>query len=320
MAPANELMIPDARHRARSLGKVPGLALLLVALALPGCSLQRLAVNSLGDAMAQGSSVYATDDDPDLVGAALPFGLKTIESLLAQSPHHKGLLLAATSGFTQYAFAFVQTEADFVEDSDITRAIALRDRAVRLYRRAMGYGFRGLDEIQPGTLKLLRADPQKALARFGKQDVPQLYWTAAAMGAAISLDKTNAEMGADIPLVEALMRRALELDEGFDLGVIHDFFIVYDGGRPAAAGGSVERARLSLGKALQSSGGHRAAPLVSFAETVDVGSQDRAEFEKLLKQALEIDINAVPEQRLANVIAQRRARWLLSRMDRLFVD
>jgi predicted anti-sigma-YlaC factor YlaD len=66
--------------------------------------------------------------------------------------------------------------------------------------------------------------------------------------------------------------------------------------------------------------GRRAAPLVAFAETVDVGLQNRAEFVKLLNQALAIDVNALPEQRLANVIAQRRARWLLARMDRLFVE
>ena len=140
------------------------------------------------------------------------------------------------------------------------------------------------------------------------------------MGAAIALNKTDTELGADLPQVEVLMRRALELDEGYDLGAIHDFFIAYEGGRPAAAGGSVERARASLGRALQLSKGRRAAPLVAFAETVDVGLQNRAEFVKLLNQALAIDVNALPEQRLANVIAQRRAQWLLARMDRLFVE
>jgi predicted anti-sigma-YlaC factor YlaD len=298
----------------------PSLVLLLGALALSGCSIKQMAVNSLGDALAEGSSVYAADDDPDLVGAALPFGLKTIESLLAQSPHHKGLLLAATSGFTQYAYAFVQTEADFAEDSDFARATALRERAGRLYRRALGYGLRGLEEVRPGLLELLRADPRAALAGFRKKDVPQLYWTAMAWGAAISLKKTDTELGAGLPWVEAFMQRALELDEGFDMGAIHDFYIVYEGGRPLAAGGSVERARASLGRALELAGGRRAAPLVSFAETVDVGLQDRAEFENLLKQALAVDVNALPEQRLANVIAQRRARWLLGRMDRLFLE
>ncbi|MGA2403145.1 MAG: TRAP transporter TatT component family protein, partial [Syntrophobacteraceae bacterium] len=149
------------------MGAIPVLrwiSISILILALAGCSLKKFAVDSLGNALAEGSSVYATDDDPDLVGAALPFGLKTIESLLAQSPHHKGLLLAATSGFTQYAHAFVQTEADLTEDTDLMLAIALRERALRLYRRGLGYGIRGLEEVQPGFADLLSSDPVKALA------------------------------------------------------------------------------------------------------------------------------------------------------------
>jgi predicted anti-sigma-YlaC factor YlaD len=306
-----------------AMGATPGLRLatiFILALALEACSLNQMVVDRLGSALAEGSSVYATDDDPDLVGAALPFGLKTIESLLAQSPHHKGLLLAAASGFTQYAYAFVQTEADLIEDTDLMRAISLRERALRLYRRGLGYGIRGLEEVRPGFSVLLRSNPGKALAPMSKQEVPLLYWTAAAWGAAISLDKTNPALSADLPRVEALIRRALELDEKFDSGVIYDFMIVYEGGRPAAAGGSIGRARESLARAIELSGGRRAAPLVSFAETVDVAMQDRAEFNKLLQRALAINIEDAPDQRLSNIIAQRRARWLLTRMDRLFVD
>ncbi len=301
---------------------VPRLIVLLAALSLPlpGCSPRQMAVNSLGDALAQGSSVYATDNDPELVGAALPFGLKTIESLLSESPHHKGLLLAATRGFTQYAYAFVQTEADFIEDTDGARARALRERADRLYRRASDYGLRGLDEVRPGFSRRIKTDPNAALAGFRKEDVPLLYWTAMARGAAISLNKTDSELTASLPLVEAMMHRARELDDGFEMGAIHDFYILYEGGRPVAAGGSVERARAALDRSVRLSGGNRAAPLVSFAETVDVGLQDRAEFESLLNRALAIDVDALPEQRLANTIAQKRARWLLARTDRLFLE
>ena len=232
----------------------------------------------------------------------------------------RGLLLAATSGFTQYSYAFVQTEADFIEDTDITKAIYLRERAQRLFNRALGYGIRGLEEVQPGFADLLRSDPPKALAQFGKKDVALLYWTAVAWGAAISLDKTNPALSADLPGVEAIIRRALELNAEFDEGVLYDFMIAYEGGRPAAGGGSIDRAREALRRAVRLSGGQRAAPLVSFAETVDISIQDRAEFEKLLDQALAIDIDSAPDQRLSNVIAQRRARWLLGRMDRLFLD
>ena len=294
----------------------------VVVLALAGCSVRRMAIRSLGKALASGSDVYASDDDPELVGAALPFGLKTIEALLAQDPGNRDLLLAAASGFTQYSYVFVQQEADFVEAADLERATELRARARRLYLRALGYGWRGLEVDFPGLRARLQADPgaaEQALAGLKKEHVPLLYWTGNAWAAAISLAKEDAELAADLGTVEALLRRALALDEGYSLGALHDFFLVYEGSR-TSVGGSAAKAREHLDRALQLAQGRRAGPLVSFAETVDVATQDRAEFERLLQQALAIDVNAAPEQRLANVIAQRRARWLLGRADDLFIE
>src|SRR5687767_1258461 len=81
--------------------------LVLASAASGGCSVRKLAVGKIADALAAGGGVYASDDDPELVGAALPFTLKTIESLLAQDPENGNLLLAAASGFTQYAWGWV---------------------------------------------------------------------------------------------------------------------------------------------------------------------------------------------------------------------
>src|SRR5436190_8814308 len=91
---------------------------LALALALAsGCSIKRMAINKLGDALAGAGTTFASDDDPELVKAAVPFSLKLVESLLAESPRHRGLLLAACSGFTQYSFAFVNEEADEKADT-----------------------------------------------------------------------------------------------------------------------------------------------------------------------------------------------------------
>ena len=147
------------------------------ALALCGCSLERLAVRSVGRALAGGAGVYAADDDPELVAAALPFGLKTIEALLARDPHNRQLLQAAASGFTQYAYAFVQQEADFVEERDLGRATELRARARRLYLRALDYGWRGLELEAPGLRARLQAEPGAAAAKLAglqKEHVPLL--------------------------------------------------------------------------------------------------------------------------------------------------
>lgn len=298
------------------------LLLALVLLVLGGCSLKRLAVRSLGSALASGTGAYASDDDPELVAQALPFGLKTIESLLAADPRNPDLLLAAASGFTQYAYAFVQQEADFVEGRDFQRATELRQRAKKLYTRALGYGWRALERDHPGLEDRLRQDASKAegeLSTFSRHDVPRLYWTASALGAAIALAKNDAELSADLALVEALMRRALALDEGWSKGAIHDFFLTYEGSR-ASVGGSFEKAERHFERAMALARGERAGPLVSYAETLAVGRQQRGEFERRLEEALAIDLNRAPEERLGNLLAQKRARWLLSRADDLFIE
>ena len=294
------------------------MAVLTLAL-LHACSVKHLAVNALGNALAEGGSSYARDNDPDLVWEAVPFGLKTVEGLLDEAPRHKGLLFAAASGFVQYGYGRVQQEADFVEAHDLARATALRTRARRLYLRALGYGFRGLEVDFPGLRERLHTEGAPALGRTRKEHVPLLYFTGLAWFAAISVSKDDSELTADQGQAEALMRRALLLDEGYDHGALHDFFISWEG-RGESVGGSFARARSHLERAEALTGGRRVSALVNFAETVSVARQDRREFERLLREALAVDPDAVPDMRLANLVYQKRARWLLGRADELFVE
>lgn len=296
-------------------------ALILLGLLLgSGCAtLQHSAINQLGNALADGGTGFATDDDPELVRAAAPFSLKLMENLLAETPDHRGLRLAAASGFTQFAYGFLEQEADQLADEDFAGATRLRARARRLYLRARDHGLRGLDSAHAGFSRQLRADPIAAVRLAGPDDVPLLYWTAAAWGAAITLSKDNAGLISDLPMVEALIDRALELNEGFDAGAIHGFLIRYEMVRPGAAGDPAARSRRHFARAMELCGGGQAGPLVSLAEAVAVPKQDRTEFRRLLEQALAIDPGLHPEWRLANLLMQHRARWLLARTDELFL-
>ena len=292
---------------------------LALALVLPGCSVRSLAVNKIGDALAETGSNFASDEDPELVGEAIPFGLKTMEGLLESSPKHEGLLLAACSGFVQYAYGWVQMEGDIIEAKDLARATELRERARKLYLRARGYGLRGLEVDFPGLREALARDPKTALARTQMEHVPLLYWTAMAWGGAMSLKVNDSEVSADQPIVEALARRALELDEGWGLGSIHEFFVSWESAR-STIGGSVEKARDHYERALVFSKGRRAFPYLTYAESVSVAKQDKAQFQELLGKALAIDVSQPDDQRLANLLAQKRARWQLGRLDELFIE
>ncbi len=286
---------------------------------LCSCSVRKIAVKKLGDALAESGATFASDNDPELVKGALPFSLKLIESLLAESPKHRGLLLAACSDFTQYAYAFVREEADETEPQNFALATEMRARARNLFLRARDYGVRGLETTHAGFRSALTKDPQAAVKSAKLADVPLLYWTAASWGLAITLSKNEPDLIADQPVVEALVDRALALNEAFDQGAIHSFLISYEPVRQGAEGNPLERARTHFDRAMQLSAGYQAAPLVSLAESVSLARQDRKEFQSLLEQALKVDVNARPEYRLANLVMQRRARWLLSRIDELFL-
>jgi predicted anti-sigma-YlaC factor YlaD len=298
---------------------VLSLVLLAALLLVSGCSIRRMAVNKLGDALAGGGTTFASDDDPELVKAAVPFSLKLMESLLNENPRHEGLLFATASGFTQYAYAFVQQDADEMEDKDFAAAEELRGRARRLYLRARNYGQRGLEIRHRGWQDALHKEPKQTVRSAAAKDVPLLYWTAVSWAAAISVSKDQPDLIADMPIVEALVDRALELDETFGDGAIHSFLITYEMSRPGGTGEAVARSKQHFDRAIALSHGQLAGPFVSFAEAVCVQKQDLKEFESLLHRALEINPDAKPEWRLVNLVLQRRAKWLLARTDQLFL-
>jgi predicted anti-sigma-YlaC factor YlaD len=290
----------------------------VLALAMSGCSLKKMAINTVGNAMSDTGTTFSADDDPELIASAIPFGLKMMEGLLAQTPNHKGLLFAACSGFTQYSYAFVLEEADYAEAKDLQRATEMRARAKKLFMRAQGYGMRALDLEFPGFSQQVRKDPDAALAKTTKAHVPLLYYTAASWAAAFAIDVTDSDLSVNQTAMEKMMRRALALDESWEKGSLHDFFISWEAGH-AGAGGTIEKAKEHYARSKELSAGQRVSPLVSYAESVLVPEQKKKEFEAVLNEAQAIDVSkARPELKLANVLAQRRAKWLLSRLDELF--
>src|SRR6266542_5715144 len=154
-----------------------------------GCALvKRKAVGMVASTLASSGDVFTRDDDPELVGQAIPFGLKLYESLLDSAPKNKDLLLATCSNFTQYGVAYLETEALVLGEAQHHDEVAhLNDRALKLYLRARGYCLRAMEVRFPGIGPTLLKAPAAALGGARKADVPLLYWTAASWGSAIGL-------------------------------------------------------------------------------------------------------------------------------------
>ena len=169
-----------------------------------------------------------------------------------------------------------------------------------------------------GFLDVFDANSDSAVSILDKNDVALLYWYAAALGLKIGLSKDEPMEIAKLPQVGSLIHRALELDPAWDKGALYEFMVSYEGGLSESMGGSVERAADYLEKAVKHSNGNRAGPYVAYAETVCVMQQDKEAFVENLNKALAVSVSEPSADRLANIINQNRAVWLLETADDLF--
>jgi predicted anti-sigma-YlaC factor YlaD len=295
-------------------------ALCLTLAAVTGCgAIKGMALNTVADTLSSGGGdTFTRDEDIELIRDATAFALKLNETLLESVPKNKGLLLATCSGFTQYAYAFIQTDAIVLGQDKYEELKALNQRALNMYQRARGYCLRALELRFKSASQALAKDPAALLAKAKKSDVPLLYWTAASWGSAISLGVDRPDLVIDLPTVRLLASRALELDEAWSEGAIHEMMISLES-LPEAIGGSAERARKHFARAVEIQKGQSPGPFVALASGVSVSAQDEAEFKKLLNEALAIDPKKRPSVQLVTLITQRRARALLDQIGSLFV-
>jgi predicted anti-sigma-YlaC factor YlaD len=304
------------------------LTLLIIPLLLGACSINKLAVNALADALSgDGPSTFTTETDPQLVGDALPFALKLYESLLEMTPEHQELLVSTGSAFVMYANAFVATPATMLPPSEFDKQESELRRAKALYLRGRNYVIRALDLRHPGFQAALGGEAESldaALQQTTEEDVPLLYWAAAGWVAAFSLDPFDLQLAFTVTKAGTMMERALELDDDYGMGTIHDFLIQYYAGLPESMGGDKETAEYHFERAVQISDGALAGPYMSYAEAIVIPSQIQdpdahVRFTELMEQILEIDVDAHPENRLANILVQQKAEWYLENLDDVFL-
>lgn len=269
------------------------------------CSPKQMALNRMASALADSTSVYDRDNDLEFVRVAAPSTLKTVEMLLSQSPRHPQLLLTACSGFTQYSYGFLHVES-VVKASDAAAAQDLRARAIKMYQRARGYCLTGLQIRHPEiTVESLGNDPAAALRATTAEDVPWLYWTAMPWGADIVLAPNPIARVAEVATVRALLKRARELNDRWDDGAIYEALIPFDG-LPPLLGGSAAAARADFDKAQEFRKGQSVFAYVALA----LVTANPAEKQRLLDQALAVDVDKLTSRRLTYLIAQRYARAL----------
>ena len=286
--------------------------LAMFCLSLPSCS---MAMKMVADALTGegGTDAFTADNDPQLVGDALPFAVKLYETLLSQNPRHQGLLLTTGSLLIMYANAFVQGPAEMLSNNEYEEREAALNRAKQLYLRGYKMLNKALDLKYRGFSKATVNDGsmQSMLKRVKKADTGFLYWTVAGGLSAYSIDILDFELSSRIPEWSAMIHRAYELNPDFNGAALDEFFIIFYASLPEAMGGDLKLAQVHFKKALEKTNGNSTGAYLSYAQLVCVPAEDYDTFRDCLEKAISINPDDDMANRLVNTINQQKARWLL---------
>lgn len=254
-------------------------------------------------------------DHPKIVSLYFEKKIKSLERKKSLSTEQKRLLLKTK---VEYGFGVLLEESDRILDDDYNLGVKKSQEAYIVFSDAKKVGNSILIISYPKLDSWLSGETD---LQFKINDVSDLYWLAAAYGGAIKSSRGNPFDVVKLPVVKKLLITAIALDPKWGKGALYSAMMSYTSSRPDLFGDAlIDSVSSFYEKALIASDSLDASLFVSYAELIDKKFQDRDAFEQKLDIVLNMDVEKDKDFRLSNIIAQERAKWLLSKTDEIFFE
>jgi hypothetical protein len=266
---------------------------------------KKLTVGATATLLEEVARASYRQSDLRILREGMPAYLMLIDGMILSVPDNEQLLIAAAQSYSSFASLFV-------EDQD-------KEYANLLYDRGKQYALRSL-EMRGFKEPLQRPfdNFKEGLNVLGKKDVPYLFWAATCWANWIRLNLDSMEAISELPRVESLMKRALELDEGFYYGGPHLFMGIWFASRPKIVGGDLEKAQGHFLKALDLGQGKFLMAYVYYAKYYARKMMDKELFTSTLQKVLETPADTSSDLVLLNTVAKQQAKELLSHVEEYF--
>lgn len=227
--------------------------IVLIFLLFNACSVQRIAIKYASGIFDAGAKAIFSETDYEIAKSSIPANLKLLETIYNVDPKNEKIVVLLIQGYTGYAMGFV-------EDED-------PQRAKLLYKRAFEFGINYLKAKNKKFAENFDADFEKfektVKNYFTLKDVPILFWTAMAWGSYVNLSRDNPDAIGQIPKIEAMVKRTIELDENYFYGSGDMFLGTLLSARPKMFGGNPEKGKEYFERCIKISEGKYLLPYVS---------------------------------------------------------
>lgn len=290
-------------------------AALSLSLGSTGCLAQLILDGQIASTR-KASVVVDTIPDFEIANTIAFSAIAQAEGFHYLAPDNENALFMLTRSWTGLGSAFIEDQLEIAEDlygSDSPEYVYHQTRARAAYDRAIYYGTKLVekrvtgfeqarinDETLRGWLKKFN-DPEK--------DAPNLFWFGYAWIARTSVMKDEPAFVGDLYIGVAIVERAVELDEKYAYGLGHVVLGSYHARAPMA---ELDDAKKHFDKALAITEGKALMPKFQLAARYYCMKGDKESYEKTLNEVLDAG-DTMPQQRLQNSIAKRKARRYLEK-------
>jgi hypothetical protein len=297
-----------------------------------GCTsfLIHTASGPTSEILERAQSSLQMESDYELAARAIPGALKTIEGFYVADASRGKLRAILAEGYCQYGTAFVEDEWELAKFAGkLDEAKEQSRRASKMFTRCMNYA---LQDMPDGFAKAIFGKPEQAhvaIQNIGWDDRRAMLWVAAGLGGMVNHNLDNPDMLAYVSVAKEMFERIVVIDKAHrpsdcnsaclvHLALPHIALGMLNSAASKEFGGKADVATAEFQEALRITGDKMLLARVLLAYRVGLMTGNRKLFHDELAKVLQTDPAIWPEQRLANEVAQRRARRYLSHEKELF--
>jgi hypothetical protein len=254
-------------------------------------------------------------DYPTLVSMYFEKKINSLEKNDTPTLEEKRIILKTK---VEFAFGVLMEENDRLIEKDYSKGIEGYKKAYSIFKESQKLGSEILRDTYPNFDTWLNG---KSTISFSSSDVSDLYWLAASMGGAIKSSRGNPFEIVNLPKVSLLLKTSISLEPTWGEGALYSAMMSYTSSRSDLSEKALkDSVNMYFEKALILSDSLNASLFVTYAESIHKPFQEKSDYVKKLNYVLQIELGKDSEFELSNIIAQKRAKWLLSKTNETFLE
>ena len=219
----------------------------------------------------------------------------------------------------EYAFGIILENNTRVIEKDYQTGVLNFKKAYSIFEEVIELCFNNLSKSHSNFFDWYNNTNKNI--EFDEKDIFELYYLSAAIGGLIKSSQANPKELVYLPKIGKLLNKAILLDPKWSGGALQSAMMSFIASRmDMSLDIKKDSINYYFNKSIEFSDSLDASVFVTYAEILYIPEQKKQNFKNTLDYVLSIKTPKDSRFKITNIIAKKRAKWLLSNMEDYFLE